>query len=265
MIDIHCHLLPGIDDGAKTEQESVEMMRLAVRCGTTGLVATPHADPQYSYDPATISASLNRLRVLAPEGLNLYQGCDFHLMHDNVQDALLHPTRYTINGGRYLLVEFSDLVIFENTEEIFGRLEAAGMVIVVTRPERNPLLRQRLGLLEQWVAGGRLMQVTAGSLMGLWGTRVFDFSRAMIDRGLVHFVASDGHDPRGRQPRLDEAHRWLSTHYEPALAELLTVVHPTAVIENKPLDLKALPPACRRRRSWFRRLFGRRKPKPSES
>lgn len=265
MVDIHCHFLPGIDDGAKTEQESIGMMRLAARSGTTDLVATPHADTQFNYDPAAVGEALNRLRAHAPDGLKLHQGCDFHLMHDNIQDALLHPGRYTINCGRYLLVEFSDLVIFENTGDIFSRLEAAGMVIVITHPERNPLLRQRIGLLEEWAAAGRLMQVTAGSLLGLWGHRSFDFSRELLGRGIVHFVASDGHDLRGRQPRLDEAHDWLSTNHGPELADLLTLIHPKAVIENRALDLAAFPPAKSRRRSWFGRLFGAGKAKPVES
>ncbi len=267
MVDIHCHILPGLDDGARTGDESAAMMALAASHGTTDLVATPHADTQYSYEPEVVEVALARARESAPDGLKLHRGCDFHLMHDNVQDALLHPARYTINGGRYLLVEFSDLVIFENTGDIFDRLEAAGLVMIVTHPERNPLLRQRIELIEQWVAAGRLMQVTAGSLIGLWGRKASEFSRLLLDRQLAHFVASDGHDTRGRQPRLDEAHAWLRRHKSQELADLLTTTHPKAVIDNLPLDLNSFHALRPRGRSWFGRLFGGRKapPEPAES
>ncbi len=267
MIDIHCHFLPGIDDGAKTEEESAGMMELAASRGTTDLVATPHADTQYRYDPEVVEAALARARDSMPDGLRLYRGCDFHIMHDNVQDALLHPARYTVNGGRYLLVEFSDLVIFENTGDIFNRLEAAGMVMIVTHPERNPLLRQRIELIEQWVTAGRLMQITAGSLLGLWGRKASDFSRLLLDRQLAHFVASDGHDTRGRQPRLDEAHAWLRRHRSQELARLLTITHPKAVIDNLPIDLKPFQAVRGKGRSWLGHLFGDRKSpsEPSES
>ena len=255
MVDIHCHFLPSMDDGACDEAESAGMLDVAGRCGTTDLVATPHADTQYSYDLMAVEAALAEARSRAPEGLRLHRGCDFHLMHDNIQAALAEPGRYTINGGRYLLVEFSDLVIFENTGDVFDRLESAGMTIIVTHPERNPLLRQRIELLAQWVLAGRLMQLTAGSLLGFWGSKAQAFSRLMLDRGLAHFVASDGHDAHARQPRLDQASDWLRRHKSPELAHLLTEVHPRAVIDNRSIDLSGFPPGPAAKKSWLGRIF----------
>lgn len=257
MVDIHCHFLQSMDDGAQDEAASREMLAIAARTGTTDLVATPHADTQYRFDPEAVEAALASARSRAPQGLKLHRGCDFHLMHDNVQDALAEPGKYTINGGRYLLVEFSDLVIFENTGEVFSKLESAGMILIVTHPERNPLLRQRIELLAQWVAAGRLMQLTAGSLLGLWGRKAQDFSRLMLDRGLAHFVASDGHDPRARQPRLDHARDWLARHMSRELAHALSEVHPRAVIDNRQIDLRAFPPKPESKRPWFGRIFRR--------
>lgn len=255
MIDIHCHFLPSMDDGAPDETASAEMIAIAARYGTTDLVATPHADTQYRFDPEAVEMALATARSRAPEGLKLHRGCDFHLMHDNVQDALAEPGKYTVNGGRYLLVEFSDLVIFENTGEVFDQLESAGMTVIVTHPERNPLLRQRIELLAQWVACGRLMQLTAGSLLGLWGRKAQDFSRLMLDCGLAHFVASDGHDPHARQPRLDQGRDWLNRNKSPELAHLLTEIHPRAVIDNRPIDLSGFPPGPAAKKSWLGRIF----------
>jgi protein-tyrosine phosphatase len=264
MVDIHCHFLPSMDDGAIDEAESAEMLALAARTGTADLVATPHADTQYRYDIEAVEAALAVARGAAPDGLRLHRGCDFHLMHDNVQRALAEPGRYTINGGRYLLVEFSDLVIFENTGEVFERLESAGLTMIVTHPERNPLLRQRIELLAEWVGAGRLMQLTAGSLLGQWGRKAQDFSRLMLDRGLAHFVASDGHDARARQPRLDRASEWLARNLSRELADLLTEDHPRAVIDNRRIDLAVFPPRPQGRKSWFGRIFGSGQPDPAD-
>ena len=134
--------------------------------GTTAIVATPHANPQYKYEPDVIEARLGELRAGAPEGIEIYRGCDFHLSFENIQDAIANPRKYAIHNGPYMLVEFSDLLIFHNTSEIFDRLQNAGMMPVITHPERNSLLRQRLEHIAQWVERGASCQVTAGSLLG---------------------------------------------------------------------------------------------------
>ncbi len=243
MVDIHSHILPGIDDGASSFEETLRMLAIARDSGTTVLVASPHADTQYRYDPGNVDRLLDQARAAAPDGLRLVRGCDFHLMYDNVEDAILNPTRYTLGGCSYLLMELSDLVIFPNTGLLWSRLEEAGMKIILTHPERNPLLRQRLPLIEEWVSEGRCMQLTASSLLGGFGPKAHAFSRTLLDRGLAHFVASDAHDTKARPPRLDLAFQWLSDNYSPRLAQLLCVDHPLAAVEGRPLDLSSFPPA----------------------
>lgn len=256
MVDIHSHFLHGIDDGARSVEDSRQMVRLARECGTRILVASPHADSQYRYEPETVERLLGEARAEAPEGIGLVRACDFHLMYDNVEDALRHPSRYTIDGKCYLLMELSDLTIFANTSLLWSRLEEAGMRIILTHPERNALLRQRLPLIEEWVAQGRYMQLTASSLLGHFGPKALEFSRTLLDRGLAHFVASDAHDLRGRPPRLDAAFDWLSRNYSPELARLLCSEHPLAAVEGRPLALDGFPPAAAQGRSWWRRLWG---------
>lgn len=262
MIDLHCHFLPGIDDGARTPEESARMLEIAAAAGTTHLVATPHADDRYHYQPELVEQLLQNARAAAPPGLLLHRGCDFHLMADNIMDAIAHPRRYTLNQSRYLLVELSDFIIFPNTGEMFDRLEQAGMTVIVSHPERNPILRQRTELVELWVEQGRLMQVTASSLLGQWGSRVQSFARGMLEQGLVHFVASDGHGVRARPPRLDEARAWLEREYGPDYAARLTATNPLAVIEDRPLEppdvINCKPVAIRQ--SFWRRLFKRNRP-----
>ncbi len=254
MVDIHSHILPGIDDGSKDMDQSVAMVEMARQAGTSVLVASPHADTQFKYDPGTIDRLLDELRVRSGPGVQLLRGCDFHLTYDNVEDAIANPSRYTIAGRSYLLMELSDLHIFPSTAEQWSRLERAGMRIILTHPERNSLLRQRFELIEEWVAGGRYMQLTAGSLLGRFGPAAQAFSFRLLDRGLAHFVASDAHDLRARPPRLDEAFSLLSHRYSPELATRLCVENPQAAVDGQLVEFEAAPPP---RPGFWQRLMRR--------
>ena len=255
-VDIHTHVLPGIDDGASSVEEAVAMLALARHHGTSALVASPHASPAFPFDAARAEALLAQLRQLAPPGIRLIRGCDFHLTFNNVESALRSPSDFAIDGRCWLLMELSELTVFSNTGALWARMQEAGLRIIVTHPERNALLRQRFDVIEEWVAGGRLMQLTAGSLLGDFGREAQQFSLRLLDAGLAHFVASDAHDLEARPPRLDLAFDWLAAHYSPEYALKLCVEHPQAVVEGQPIDLSSFhPPARTRRASWWRRLW----------
>jgi protein-tyrosine phosphatase len=212
------------------------MLQMAVEHGTTALVATPHANPTYRFDPEQIAAQRADLQAALGDRIQLYTGCDFHLSYENIQDALENPTKYTINHKNYLLVEFSDLLIFRNTREIFGRMKDMGMTPIVTHPERNGLLRQRIDEIAAWVEAGALVQVTAQSMVREFGGRAQEFSRELLNRGLVHFAASDAHDCERRPPRMDHARAWLAEEYGEEVAEALCVRNPEAVVNGEPLE-----------------------------
>jgi len=237
LIDIHSHVLFGLDDGARALEDSLAMVRMAVEHGTTDLVATPHANLRYRFEPARIAERIAQLREAAGGALRLYTGCDFHLNYENIQDAIDRPRKYTINQQSYLLVEFSELLIFKNTEEIFARLRDAGMTPVITHPERNGLLRQRTDMIAQWVEAGARVQVTAQSLTGGFGRRAQDFCRELLGRRLVHVIASDGHDCERRPPVMDQARAWVVKRYGEALAEALCVTNPGAALSGEAMRL----------------------------
>lgn len=237
-----------MDDGARSLEESRAMLRLAAAGGTTDLVATPHANLKYKFDPAQIA---ERVAEISGEGVRVYSGCDFHLSYENIQDAIDHPRKYTIAQKCYLLVEFSDLIIFKNTPDIFARLQDAGMVPIVTHPERNGLLRQRIAEIESWVEAGARVQITAHSLLGKFGRRANDFCETLLERGLVHFVASDAHDTEHRPPMLDAAFQWIEKQHGRELAELLCVSNPRAAIEGGPVDAGAAL-ARRDEKKWYK-------------
>lgn len=225
-----------MDDGARTLEDSVAMLRMAEQHGTTAIVATPHSNLEYRYNSELIGQRIEEIGKAYSGPVEIHRGCDFHLSYDNIQDAVQNPHRYTIDGGPYLLVEFSDLLIFKNTEEIFARLQDAGMIPIITHPERNGLLRQRMEEIADWVSRGALNQVTAQSLTGRFGKKAEAFARLLLDRGLVHFIASDAHDLEHRPPVMDQAYSWLKSKYNTDLAEALCRVNPLAALRGEPLD-----------------------------
>ena len=248
MIDIHSHILPGLDDGAKTLEDSVAMLRVAAESGTTDIVATPHANLEFTFDPDLIGRKIAELQAAAGPAPRIHRGCDFHLTLENIQDALEHPPKYAVNHGCYLLVEFSELLIPRTTQEIFDRFLRAGLTPIVTHPERNSLLHSRLDQLQSWVENGARVQVTGQALLGGFGRAAKTIAAELMDRDLVHFIASDAHDAVHRPPSLREAYQHVAKNWGERRAEFLFVTAPQAVIAGKPLAVPDPAPAKRRRK-----------------
>jgi protein-tyrosine phosphatase len=237
MIDIHCHLLPAIDDGAKSWDVTLEMCRMAAADGITHIVATPHANFEYRYDRAAHLALLNEVRSrISDIGLNLQLtlGCDFHLSFENIEDAVAHPERYAIGDTRYMLVELSEYTIFHVTDSIF-RLRSAGLEPILTHPERNPVLLKKPELVKDYVYAGALVQLTANSLTGFWGKYSQKMSESLLQQGLVHFIASDAHGIKGRPPLLSKARNVAANIVGEAAATRLVEDNPAAILANQPL------------------------------
>lgn len=242
MVDIHSHILWGLDDGAKSVEQSEAMLRSAALHGTTDIVATPHANMEYPFDPAQISERRQELQTRLGDVIRIHTGCDFHLRLENIQDATRNPAKYSINGLGWLLVEFSDHIIFPNTEDIFEQLEDAGMRIIVSHPERNHLLRQKLDRLENWVNSGRYLQVTGQSLEGFFGGDARKFATLLVEKGWAHFIASDAHDDMRRTPNLDSVFKLVTEKYSEEYAEALLKIHPQAVIDGFRIEAGVLEP-----------------------
>lgn len=247
MVDVHSHILFGLDDGAGTVEESLQMLRLAEQAGTTDIAATPHANSRYPFDPAVVERQIAELQQLAGPGIRIHYGCDLHLSYENVQQALAEPERYALNHRCYLLVEFPNLVIFQNATQILARFREKGLVPVITHPERNRVLEQRRQLLREWVQLGCLLQVTAHALTGWFGRRAERFARSLLDEGLVAVVASDAHDACERSPDLRPAWNWLEREYGEETARRLLIENPHRILAGLPLDL---PPSQHKRR-WY--------------
>ncbi len=249
MVDIHSHILNGIDDGARDFQMSLDMLKLARAGGTSDIVATPHSDLQYAFQPDEMSRQISLLQA-AISGIRIHFGCDFHLHFDNIRDCLANPTKYTVNHKRYLMVEFSDSQISKTTSEVFDRMLRLEITPIITHPERNTLLMKQVQQLSTWVEAGCLLQVTGQSFLGGFGKLACSAAEELMKRNLVHFVASDGHDLEHRPPTLKPAWDYIVGRYGEPVAERLFVTNPLAVLEGAFIDTsEQITPQKNRR--WY--------------
>lgn len=258
MIDIHCHPLSGIDDGADSFEESVAMCQMAAADGITHLVATPHCNYTYPFDPQVNQQKIAELQAAVGESPKLLLGCDFHLSFDNIQRCAQDPLTYTINRTSYLLVEFPDQFIPDHLDRVFYEVEVAGLTPIITHPERNPVFQWKAGLVQHWVSRGCLIQVTAQSYTGSFGRLALRLAEDWLDKNLVHFFASDAHDTKHRPPILSKCYQKVAQAKGEERAELLLRKNPEAVIQGKPLPPQPPPVAeelSPRKRRWFSFLW----------
>ncbi|MES1260218.1 MAG: CpsB/CapC family capsule biosynthesis tyrosine phosphatase [Acidobacteriota bacterium] len=249
MVDIHSHVLWGMDDGAPTIEVSLEMLRLAAASGTTDIVATPHSNGEFEYQPELIDQRIRELNEKTGGIPRIHRGCDLHLSYDNITEAVENPSKYSINGKRYVLVECSDLHISGSMSQVLDRLLSVDLIPIVTHPERNPILQKEPSRVARWVDLGCLVQITALSVLGGFGKRASASAKQFFSLGLVHVIASDAHDPVHRHPRLDEAFEAVAAQYGRSVAQALFIDNPARIIRGQFVSNDRLVPAPARK--WW--------------
>lgn len=257
VIDLHCHVLAGIDDGPSTIDGSVALVRAAAEAGTRTLVATPHVSARYRNDAATIAkltAELNRR--LAAEGIavEVLSGAEIAIT-TVVEIAPRELSRLGLGGSRWLLMEPPFTPIATGLDHLLAALQADGHRILLAHPERCPAFHRDPAMLEALIGRGALTSITAGSLVGRFGGEVRRFAVGLMRDGMVHNVASDAHEHVRRAPgmRAELEHSGFGP-----LADWLTRAVPEAILSDQsaipPRPLLDLPPRAAMRRGWRRRF-----------
>lgn len=261
MIDLHSHILPGIDDGSKSLEMSLDMARIAVNDGIRVMACTPHIYPGlYMNDSAGITAARDALQGALDEhgiGLQLTTGADVHLV-PGLLDGLRQGSVPSLHGTRYVLLEPSHHSAPPRFAESVFELVANGYVPVITHPERLTWIEDHFQVFVDLTRQGAWMQVTAAALTGKFGPRAKYWGERLVGEGLTHILATDAHSSGRRVPVLSEglavAERLLGTQE----AQQLVQGRPAALMANTPpSEVAPLPARKASGTAWWRKLVRR--------
>jgi protein-tyrosine phosphatase len=255
VIDLHSHILPGVDDGPPTVEGSLELARVAVAAGTRTILATPHINDDRSIDAARVAAGLDALRPALAEAdipLEVLPGGEIAMWRlGDLDDAALRTL--ALGGGPYLLVESPFSPAIGAFEPLVLDLLGRGHRVLLAHPERCPAFHRDPERLQRLVDAGVLVQITAGSMTGGFGSTVRRLTATMLRTGVVHVVASDAHDAVKRPPGLNDGFTSLEREL-PGLAELqswMTEQVPRAILDGTPLPER---PPLPKEAGFLRRL-----------
>ncbi len=238
MIDIHCHILPGIDDGAQDVEESLKMARLAEQDGVKTIIATPHVfrPPiiqknlffiQEKWSDFTPLLKTNNIQV------ELLLGSEVHFVHDLIDVLKINYPYFGLNRGSYMIVEFPSNHVFSGAKQLFFELASRGLNLIIAHPERNSVFVRNPSLLYDFIKMGIFTQANSGSFSSLYGTQTQEAAFRFLEWNFYHFLASDSHGKHNRSTRLSRAFRKVSELVGEKEALALVVHNPKAVVEDR--------------------------------
>jgi protein-tyrosine phosphatase len=257
-VDIHCHLIPGIDDGADTWPQSLEMARIALADGIGTIIATPHQLGNYSDNSGeTIRQRVTELQQRLDDehlSVRILPGADVRIEPNLVEEIQRGNVLTLADHGKHVLLELPHEIYFP-MEPVLDQLRRAGIRGILSHPERNRALLEQPQLVPALVDYGCLMQITADSLLGQFGSSARRMSEALLHKGCVHFVASDAHGVKARKPRLHAAFQRVTELVGVESATRLCHTNPQAVVDGLPVEstpLKRPKQGIRRILPWLR-------------
>jgi protein-tyrosine phosphatase len=264
MIDIHSHIMPEIDDGARTIEEAVEMARIAAEDGIEQMVSTPHMfnglseNPEPSEILRRVAALNDALERVGESRIKILPGNEVHVSHEIAEQA--KNNRVTrINQRNYMLVEFPQLMVPVGADELFYKLQLYGVRPILVHPERNSQIQSRPSLVGRFVQRGVLIQVTAMSVTGEFGPAAKTCADTLLRHDYVHFLATDAHRANRRPPILSKGRDAAAAIIGAERARALVEDNPRAVVNGDSVQVRQPIPfenSAKAKRSFFGRLFG---------
>ena len=256
MVDIHCHILPQMDDGAKNLESSISMAKQAISDGINTIVATPHSQDGLFFPTCKdVVKELNLLNEKINDNnlsIKLISGMEVHLCH-NLYSKIQSNTVLTINNSKYLLLELPGQYIPPFFDEEIFQLKINGITPILAHPERNLTILKDWTVLYDIVEKGVLIQITSASITGKFGHEIFKCAKNIIKHRLAHIIASDAHSPDSRPPVLSESLRitekLLGSSKE---AREMVDERPNKIINNIKIEI---PEPFKRKKFYFSNLF----------
>lgn len=217
MIDIHSHILSGVDDGSKDIDDSLDLARMAVKEGIRQIIATPHhKNGRYENKKQSVLSKVEELNIILEKQnipLTVLPGQEPRIYGEILDDYEKGEILTLNDGGQYLFIELPSGHVPRYTEKLLFDIQMHGLVPIIVHPERNQELMEQPDLLYQLVKKGALTQITAASVAGFFGKNIKNFSLQLIDANLTHFVSSDAHDTSSRSFKMNEAFDVIEKKY----------------------------------------------------
>ncbi len=240
MVDLHCHILPGVDDGSASDEESCMMAQLAADSGVTVIAATPHCNVRGCFDNYDSDALRERFLHLArllrqnqiPIGLRT--GMEVYVTPE-VPELIRRKQLLTLGGSHYLLVEFGFRESGRYADHMLKEIMELGLIPVVAHPERYEFVQEERERLLRWIEAGYVLQLNKGSLFGFFGRRVARTAHWCLGEGCVHLIGSDAHSPYRRTTRLGDVHEYVAEHISPEIADFLLEENPLSILNDEPI------------------------------
>lgn len=239
MVDIHCHILPEVDDGAWDLETSLEMARMAVRCGVKRIIATPHFKgvpeslAQIPYILHQFGQLQNAMKRHTPD-LELIPGAEILCLPQTLEMARVGQLP-TLGNSRYVLTEFYFDASRKFMDSTLEGLQALGYQPVVAHPERYGAVQRELGLAQRWFDQGIVLQINKGSVLGAFGHRAEDTAVRLLYRGSAHLIASDAHSPLRRTTDLSGVQEWALDHLGREYTRILLADNPGRITRGRPM------------------------------
>jgi len=260
MIDLHSHILPCLDDGARNMDEALEMCRIAEADGIHTIIASPHSrNGVYDNDEKTILPVLEKVKEAVREkgiSIEIIPAVDMHINPEVV--TFFKQNSQLLLGGRYVLLEFPSQSIPPYTGEFLFKMKLKGYIPIITHPERNTIIQGDTTVLQKWVEGGAIVQVTAMSLTGEFGEKVRKVSLKMVQSGLAHFIATDAHSPNWRKPILSKGRKVLEEILDSNRAKAMVEDIPRKILNGEVIESIEIQNSSHTSSSFVRWLFEKR-------
>lgn len=258
MIDIHCHILPGIDDGAKTMEESLAMAELAADGGTTIVFATPHINTSERYDATQISMRVDALQSEIDAKsipMQIIRGAECY-PSNSIIAALNSNAPITLgDGGRYILLDTPLTAIPIGFEQLIFDIQTLGITPILAHPERAKPIQENVQMLEEFVMRGMLIQSNASSVIGGHGELAQETAQTLIKHGWIHFIASDAHSIRHRRSKLKAASDYLRDMIGESKTDELFSGNGMKVLNGETVQSSPIAYCPPKKKSWFGQLF----------
>lgn len=257
MIDIHCHIVPNIDDGAKNLDDALEMAKIAYNEGIRQIINTSHYHPSFNYikgkELLNRVKEFNNILKLNNIDIEIFIGNELYYSEDIIE-IIEQKEFYSLNNSRYLLIEFSPLNFPKNILDIIYEIKIRGYIPILAHVERYKAIHENINLIYECINEGALIQVNSSSIIGKNGNEIKKVSNILLDNNMIHFVATDAHSSIRRRPIVKETYNYIVKKYGEKRAQTLFIQNPSKVINNEELYIES-PIRYEKSKGFFKKIF----------